>query len=230
MSIPLEMFSQGTISRKPKTNSTNTSRPKSSATPTYKKKAENKTFISGHEYVDLGLPSGLKWATCNVGASKPLEWGNYYSWSEVSPKYEYSIDTYSPRFLYIDKSFKIPDNITPNSGDDVARMNWGEPWRMPTVEDFVELIKYCTWKKVSLNGDVYWKITGPSNKHILLPSGGTKQVRTFPFSNEYIFYWSANRDNYNSNQARMLTDFHKSEPYIDRYYRYYGALVRPVFL
>lgn len=96
---------------------------------------ENK--INGHEYVDLGLPSGLKWATCNVGANSPSEYGDYYAWGETTTKTSY---TYENSKTY---NKKIGD-IGGNASYDAARANWGGTWRMPTKEEFDELLNKCT--------------------------------------------------------------------------------------
>ena len=114
-----------------------------------------KTYQDGHEYVDLGLPSGLKWATCNVGATKPEEYGDYFAWGEVEPKefyvwsnYKYSIGEtqmlkYSPR---------IDHNTELDIDDDVAIVNWGDSWRIPTYEELMELRTNCVWRWINKNG------------------------------------------------------------------------------
>lgn len=116
--------------------------------------------INGHEYLDLGLPSGNKWATCNVGASKPTEAGNFYSYGSIIPA----------------KSFNwISDNYHPISGNpkyDAARKDWGSPWEIPLKEDFEELIKYCKWEWTSINSQIGYKVIGPNGKFIFLPSHG----------------------------------------------------------
>ena len=89
--------------------------------------------INGHDFVDLGLPSGLKWATCNVGASSPSEYGNYYAWGEVEPKESYTQEN------CLTWGQEIGD-ISGNPQYDAARANWGGTWRMPTKSEFEELI------------------------------------------------------------------------------------------
>lgn len=128
--------------------------------------------VGKHPYVDLGLPSGLKWATCNVGASKPTKFGDYFAWGEVKPKKEYNWRSYKwAHFVKItDNGFKmrqtkycansiityngetyIPKDYVPDllktllEEDDAATANWGKEWRMPTSEEQQELIDGCDW-------------------------------------------------------------------------------------
>ena len=119
---------------------------------------ENQNTIAGHEYVDLGLPSGLKWATCNVGATTPEEYGNYYAWGETKPKTEYTEEnsaTFGVELL----------DINSNPTYDVARANWGSTWRMPTMTEMDELIDNCTWKWTTKS---YLKhLISYTQKHIL---------------------------------------------------------------
>ena len=144
---------------------------------------------NGHEYVDLGLPSGLKWATMNVGATAPEEFGNYYAWGETTaPKDDYYWDTYkwcagSQTTLtkycndanYGNNGFTDGKN-TLDPEDDAAAVNWGGKWRMPTHDDWVELRDNCTWTLVKgYNGtdkngyEVKSKTNGNS---IFLPATG----------------------------------------------------------
>lgn len=126
---------------------------------------------NGHEYVDLGLPSGLMWATCNLGADNPEDYGNYYAWGEFNPKSFYSEDNYAyPR---------NPAILPPN--DDAAYINWGAGWRMPTKEDFMELVDNCVWAKTELNCHEGYKITGKNGNYIFLP---------LPYV--HYHYWTSN--------------------------------------
>lgn len=91
-----------------------------------------------HEYVDLGLPSGTKWATCNVGANIPEEYGDFYAWGEITTKSEYTTEncvTYGESM----------DDISGNPNYDVARAKWGGSWRMPTKSEMRELVYNCNW-------------------------------------------------------------------------------------
>lgn len=110
--------------------------------------------VDGYSYVDLGL--SIKWATYNVGASEPTENGDHFSWGEISPKEDYSIDKYKwSRNNGNDMTKYMTDNIFKDTldnktqldpEDDAATMNWSENWRMPTAHEFQELINGCDWK------------------------------------------------------------------------------------
>ena len=122
--------------------------------------------IAGHGYVDLGL--SVKWATCNVGASSPEDYGNYYAWGETSTKSSYeegNSETY--------KKGKYNYDIAGNSYLDAARANWGSTWRLPTASEIVELIDNCTWTWTTMNGKSGYKVTSNVNdKSIFLPASG----------------------------------------------------------
>ena len=117
-----------------------------------------KNFIgteNGHEWVDLGLPTGTKWATCNVGATKPEEIGDHFAWGEVTPKDVYSYDTYKygnhnwiTRYNTVGRCGKngFADGKTVlELEDDAAHFNWGGKWRMPTKAQQDELRALCYW-------------------------------------------------------------------------------------
>ena len=171
--------------------------------------------FSGHEYVDLGLPSGLKWATCNVGATKPEEYGNYYAWGETAPKSSYSSDNYS----YSD-----------NPDKDAARANWGGQWRMPTKEEWQELLDNCTWTWVEgYNGGENngYQVTGSNGNSIFLPAAGYRSRDDLYYAGDRGYYWSSS----------LGTDYPDDAWYVLFYSdnvlrsidgRYYGQSVRPV--
>ena len=160
---------------------------------------------NGHEWVDLGLPSGLKWATCNVGATKPEEYGNYYAWGEVEPKEVYNWGTYkwcngSSTTLTkycTDSDYGTVDNkIILNPEDDAATINMGGSWRMPTKEEYQELIDESTWTWTDdYNGTVVGLIgTSKTNgNHIFLPAAGV--------SNDNDFYYVGLIGNYHSSSV-----------------------------
>lgn len=122
--------------------------------------SNNNPTVSGeieeHEFVDLGLPSGTQWATCNVGASKPAECGAYYAWGETSPKEFYSFSNYkwsqeekyslTKYTLNLREGYMGDSLITLETTDDAATVNWGSAWKMPTDEQLEELYFYCDWK------------------------------------------------------------------------------------
>ena len=139
--------------------------------------------IGNHEYVDLGL--SVKWATCNVGATKPEEYGDYFAWGETQLKSNYDWSTYK----WCNGSYDTHTKYNTNSiygtvdnktvldlSDDAARANWGGSWRMPTTEEQQELIDNCTWTWTTQDGVYGHKVTskksGYTNKSIFLPAAG----------------------------------------------------------
>ena len=188
---------------------------------------------SPHEYVDLGLPSGTLWATCNVGASKPEEYGDYFAWGETKPKSDYSWSTY---FDSDDNgnTFKKYNN---NGGltellpeDDAATANWGSPWRMPSHDQINELFnsRYTTTEWTTLN-DVYGrKITSKSNGNsIFLPAAGSRWGGDLSGAGSDGNYWSSSLypgDGYGPYYLGFYSGF-----WVGRYgSRDYGRSVRAV--
>ena len=144
--------------------------------------------INGHEYVDLGLPSGLKWAACNVGANTPEEYGNYYAWGEIAPKTEYTSENCSTLGKQL-------GNISGNANYDAATANWGAPWRMPTREELKELIDNCTFKWTTQNGTTGRLATGKNGNSIFFPANGC-YIGTLLCDNIFEgFYWSSTHRN-----------------------------------
>ena len=140
--------------------------------------------LNGHEWVDLGLPSGTKWATCNVGSTTPEGYGDYFAWGETTPKETYNWSTFrycNGDYNTLTKSCNKADYgnngftdalTTLEPSDDAATANWGTGWRMPTKEEFVELKNNCTvtWSTQSgVNGCLF---TGPNGNSIFLPAAG----------------------------------------------------------
>ena len=171
--------------------------------------------VNGHEWVDLALPSGLKWATCNVGAKTPEASGNYYAWGETQPKDEYN------------SSLTYGNDISGNVQYDVAAANWGEGWRMPTKEEMQELIDCCTWEWTKQNKIKGYNVTGPNGNSIFLPTTGDKSGSTFNSGTcGSSYYWSSTP--YSSSRAYYLY-FNSSSHGVSFYDdRYYGRTVRPV--
>lgn len=153
-----------------------------------------KDTLNSHEWVDLGLPSGTLWATCNVGAASPDEFGEYYAWGETEPKDEY-IDINSlthrknAKWLREQGIIDADGILTPDH--DIATIIWGEPWRMPTDEEFEELLDHCDWQFTDYNGTNGYLITGPNNETIFLVAAGFKQGPTAEYIGDYGDYWSA---------------------------------------
>ena len=132
-----------------------------------------KGTLNGHDWVDLGLPSGTKWATCNVGATRPEGYGDYFAWGETSTKAK--SDYTRNKYKYYDSSTgKYKDIGTNISGTsyDAARSKWGSSWRMPTIDEWCELRDYCTRTKDTVNGVKGTRITGKNGNSIFLPWAG----------------------------------------------------------
>lgn len=120
-----------------------------------------------HEYVDLGLPSGLKWATCNIGASKPEDYGDYFAWGETESIFSSGNNSHT-NFEKYGEGKKMELDME----DDVAHVKWGGSWRMPNLNDAMELIENCTSTWTSRNGVNGVKVTGPNGKSIFVPAAG----------------------------------------------------------
>ena len=175
--------------------------------------------INGHEYVDLGL--SVKWATCNVGASKPEDYGNYYAWGETKTKSDYS----SSNSVSYGKKFS---DIGGQSQYDAARSNWGGTWRLPTEAELQELRDKCTWKWTTQNGVKGYKVTGPSGNSIFLPAAGIRNGSSlYHAGGEYGNYWSSSPYESDSDYAYDLY-FYSSIQGAYWNNRYYGLSVRPV--
>ena len=125
----------------------------------------------GHEWVDLGLPSGLKWATCNVGAASPEDIGKYFMWGEVNSRYYYEMNPGESIPDYVQKC----KDISGVKGKDAARTHWGGKWRMPTKQECEELFQNCSCQIVDINGFPYAKMTSMTNyQYIIFPLAGYK--------------------------------------------------------
>ena len=144
---------------------------------------------NGYEYVDLGLPSGLKWATCNVGAEKPTDYGDYFAWGEISTKDTYTVEN--------SKTFKkkglIEIDLAGNPEYDAARANWGGAWRMPTKEEFEELLANCTYNWMTIDGVKCGVFTSKLNsRELILPAAGWRDgKKSYHHKGGSGYYWSA---------------------------------------
>lgn len=139
---------------------------------------------NGHEYVDLGLPSGLLWATCNVGATAPEAYGNYYAWGDVKTKSSYTSSNYSTYNLEI-------TDISGNAQYDAATANWGGDWRMPTKDEVNELRNNCTWTWTTQNSVNGYNVEGPNGNSIFLPAAGYYSYQSFKDAGTRGFYWTS---------------------------------------
>jgi len=193
-----------------------------------------------HEYVDLGL--SVKWATCNVGATKPEEYGDYFAWGETQPKDYYYWSTYKwcngshdTQTKYCTKSgYGTVDNKTTlEAADDAARANWGGSWRMPTHYELSELLNQCTWTWTTQNGVYGYKVTskksGYTNKSIFLPAAGHREGSSLDYAGRCGNYWLSLLSNENPFDGAYVLGY-DSAGNVGRYMlgRCCGASVRPV--
>ena len=189
---------------------------------------------NGHEYVDLGL--SVKWATCNVGATRPEVYGGYYAWGETEEKNNYDWSTYkwcNGRYdtmtkYCTDSDYGTVDNKTVlDPEDDVAHVKWGGSWRMPTKAEQDELRENCIWTWTTQNGVGVCKVTGPNGNSIFLPEAGSRDDSPLSYAGSYGYYWSSSLyADYPYGACRLIFD----SDFVDWYYdgRFIGFTVRPV--
>ncbi len=193
---------------------------------------------NGHAYVDLGFPSKTLWATCNVGAEKPEDYGYYYAWGETEPKDSYLWSTYkhcegtsSTLTKYCNsKSYgKIDNKKVLDADDDAAVANWGGEWRMPTSAEWQELYDNTTVTWMALNGVYGCKFTSLNGNSIFLPASGYRESTSLGRAGSYGFYWSSSLDESSPIYASYLQFITNSvySPY-NGYQRHNGFSVRPV--
>ena len=175
--------------------------------------------IAGHEYVDLGL--SVKWATCNVGANSPEDYGRYFAWGETAAKSEYTTQN-------SETNGKELGDIFGNSAYDAARAIWGSTWRMPTRAEFQELIDNCRWTWTTYNGKEGYKVVSNNNNNsIFLPAAGYRYGSSLKDAGEVGFYWSSAPNESISDYACYLY-FGSGIHYMYWYGRGDGQSVRPV--
>ena len=217
-----------------------------------------------NDCVDLGLASGLLWAKCNMGTTEPTELGDYYAWAETSTKKKYAADYYK-HYIWGEYDLKRIKKYNEEDGktvidpdDDAARANLGVGYRIPTQEDWQELLDDCKWEAVTFTlpivldpsqkkkGIVRWKVTGPNGNYIILPmTGGVRCDAWFDPTDDNTYYTTANlypaenlSDTYKYKMAVVLTwslfadetsDEGIKEPWFASMLRVFGVVVRPVF-
>ena len=178
--------------------------------------------------IDLGLPSGTKWACCNVGAAKPEEYVGYYAWGETNEHEDLFFDwsTYT--------LCKGSDNTCMNLGSDiagtqydVAHVKWGGAWVMPSFVQIEELLNNCTYTWTSINGVKGGKFTGKNGGVIFLPAAGYSCYGDLLDAGSFGLYWSSTQDPSYSNTAYVLY-FYSGLAARSHSYRYGGQSVRPV--
>ena len=193
----------------------------------FKKKDSPDLTVSGKvgEPVDLGL--SVKWASWNVGAGAPEEYGNHYAWGELEPKTDYSASTYEFYNNGYTKYGSIDNKYELDEADDVARQKWGEDWRMPTFDELKELYEKCSFSNETYNGVPVTKVTGPNGNYIYMPGPGNFTGQTLYFKNSVGSYWSRNLET--DSYAKDL-DFFTGYRSLNGDTRYHGQSVRPVYV
>lgn len=183
---------------------------------------------SNHPHmIDLGLPSGTKWACCNVGATKPEQYGGYYAWGEVSEKSYYDWSTYS----HCDGSYSSCHNLGSGIAGtqyDVAHVQWGGSWVMPSLDQIKELLVHCSSEWTTENGVYGRRFTGSNGGSIFLPAAGYRWYGGLYDAGESGHYWSSTQEPYGSYYAFYLKFYSGNASWYVNIYRYGGLSVRPV--
>ena len=167
---------------------------------------ENRSDNNDHRWVDLGLPSGTLWATMNVGASSPEDYGDYFAWGET---------------------LGIVDNKkTLDPDDDAATINWGPSWRMPTEAQMQELITRCNWKASTMKGVKGYSVTGPNGATMFLPAALCRGDGPIDDIDWGGFYWSSESPGFiDASGGLTFGEGGASWAFL---YRFGGCSVRPV--
>ncbi len=190
-----------------------------------------------HEYVDLGLPSGTLWATCNIGASSPEQYGSYFAWGETKPKETYTWENYKwckgtwdslMKYNFQNYYGTVDNKKELEPADDAAQANWGLSWQMPTKAQQDELHEHCSWQWTTMNGVNGYLGTGPSGKTLFLPAAGYKDGTRIVSEGEFGYYWSHSLFYGMSLYAYNQLFFSGSNPGWDKQDRSFGLSIRPV--
>lgn len=199
--------------------------------------ASCKTVVINNEAdsaVDLGL--SVKWAQCNIGASAPEEYGEYYAWGETETKDKYNWDTYkhcngtsTSLTKYCNfASFGCVDSLLQlKQQDDVATVKLGKGWRLPTIAEYEELVNKCTWEWTKQNGTNGYKVTGRNGQSIFLPAAGYRYNSMLYGENSYASYWLNSLNDSGCFYALYACFYEKIYQY-DFRMRFYGFTVRAV--
>ena len=175
--------------------------------------------IYAHDWVDLGL--SVKWATCNIGAASPEDYGDYFAWGETTPKSSYTSDTSKTRNKHI-------EDIKGNPQYDAARANWGGAWRLPTKVECEELIDQCVWEWFSQGGHNGSRVTSKINGNsIFLPASGWCLCALKFCIGKSCCYWNSTPDPNDDVFAGYLYS-ELSKIHVGWYFRQYGYPIRPV--
>lgn len=190
-------------------------RPVADNTIAQEKQKQINCTVNGHECVDLGL--SVKWATCNIGADSPEEFGDYFAWGEVKTKASYNSkksETYG-KSEYVFR--------------DAATYNWGNLWRMPTKDECQELVDNCSWQWVTINGCYGCKITSNKNGNSLFfPAAGCRQWKELENVSQWGQYWSSSPCGNDSLRAKCIFFGSNRLREVAGFPRDIGFTIRPV--
>ncbi len=193
--------------------------------------------------VDLGLPSGILWASWNIGATSPEGYGGYYAWGETEEKDGYYWNYYKwcrgdrdtmNKYCTDSDCGTVDNKIVLEPDDDVAHKKWGNGWRMPTEEELEELTNNCTWEWITYNEVNGYKVTGKrlsngNRNSIFLPAAGYRSCTSLDYAGCCGNYWSStlNSNGFCNDEAYEL-NFGSGSHFVCGDYRYAGRSVRAV--
>ena len=190
------------------------------------------------EYVDLGLPSGTLWATRNVGAETPEQYGDYFAWGETEPKSNYDWSTYKwcngsletlTKYCTSSSYGTVDNKTTLDLSDDVAHTNWGGSWRMPTTAEQDELRNNCTWTWTTQNGVNGYEVTSKKNGNsIFLPAAGYRSYTSLTNVVSSCYYWQ-NVCSASDPAGAFIWYYNQGGVGTGLFDRSYGLSVRPVY-
>lgn len=212
----------------------------------FKSAEDHFTVEKEHKYatpepIDLGLPSGLKWASFNLGASKPEEYGKYFAWGETAPKQDYKWSTY--KWCMGEEKTIIKYCIDSNCGyngftdgktvldldDDAAAFTLADQWRMPTEDERDELRSFCSWEWVSISNVDGYKVTGSNGNSIFIPAAGYRYGDSSNSVGSYGFYWTSSLSTISGSDISHPLSFGPNFVAYGSYQRYFGLPIRPVY-
>ena len=171
-------------------------------------------YVDGYGYVDLGL--SVKWATCNVGAGKPEDYGDYFAWGEAETKETY---TEGNSMTYNRETYDYVD---------AATSQLGAAWRTPTHDEMMELIDKCKWTWTTVNGIAGYIVKSRRNGNsIFLPAAGGRMASMSSYVGEWGYYWTSETDASNPRTAGALQFYRALQRYAVGF-RFGGQTVRPV--
>jgi hypothetical protein len=190
--------------------------------------------IDGHDYADLGL--SVKWATCNVGATAPEEYGNHYAWGEITTKTTCDLSTYTlangssttlTKYCTSSSYGTVDNRTTLEAADDASTQNWGGNWRMPTIDEWQELIDNCTWTWTTLNSIKGYEVKAINGNSIFLPAAGYRDGDVLDLAGSDGFYWSSSLNTSYPDGAQAVF-FGSGSHFTGSYFRDCGLSVRAV--